>query len=122
MTTNLNVPPAPASNASIWTASRVIALIFTVIEVVLLIRVFLKLLGANADQALVSLVYAITEPLVAPFRGIFAQPAGTPVVEIAALLAIVFFMLIVGLAVAIARAVTGNRGGPTAPPDRGITA
>lgn len=115
MTTNVNVSPATPNGAPIWTASRVIALVLTVLEVVLLIRFFLKLLGANADQALVSLVYAITEPLVAPFRGIFAQPAGTPVVEIAALLAIVFFMLIAGLAVAIARAVTGKPGGPVAP-------
>ena len=66
-----------------WTATRVITLVFTVIEVLLLIRFVLKLLSANADQALVSLIYGVTDPLIAPFRGIFAQPSGTPVVEIA---------------------------------------
>ena len=111
--TNVNVSTEPADR-SIWTANRVIALVFTVLEVLLLVRFTLKLLGANAEQALVSAIYGITEPLVAPFRGIFAQPAGTPVVEIASLLSIVFFVLVAALVVAIVRAVTGKRTGTTA--------
>ena len=111
--TNVNVSAEPADR-SIWTANRVIALVFTVLEVLLLVRFTLKLLGANAEQALVSAIYGITEPLVAPFRGIFAQPAGTPVVEIASLLSIIFFVLVAALIVAIVRAVTGKRTGTTA--------
>jgi YggT family protein len=91
-----------------WTASRVIALVFTVIEVLLLVRFTFKLLGANPDQPFASAIYGITEPLVGPFRGIFAQPAGTPVVEIAALLSIVFFVLVAALIVALVRAYTGR--------------
>ena len=108
--TNVNVSTGPARDTSIWTASRVIALVFTVVEVLLLVRFTLKLLGANADQPLASAIYGITEPLVAPFRGMFAQPAGTPVVEIATLLSIVFFVLVGALIVAVVRAVTGRRG------------
>jgi uncharacterized protein YggT (Ycf19 family) len=108
--TNVNVTAAPARNASMWTVSRVIALVFTVIEVLLLVRFTFKLLGANADQPFSSAVYGITEPLVGPFRGIFTQPAGTPVVEIAALLSIVFFVLVAALIVALVRAYTGRRG------------
>jgi uncharacterized protein YggT (Ycf19 family) len=108
--TNVNVSTGPARDTSIWTASRVIALVFTVLEVLLLVRFTLKLLGANADQPLASAIYGITEPLVGPFRGIFAQPAGTPVVEIATLLSIVFFVLVAALIVALVRAVTGRRG------------
>jgi len=108
--TNVSVSTGPARDTSIWTASRVIALVFTVLEVLLLVRFTLKLLGANADQPLASAIYGITEPLIAPFRGIFAQPAGTPVVEIATLLSIVFFVLLAALIVAIVRAVTGRRG------------
>lgn len=111
--TNVNVSTEPADR-SIWTANRVIALVFTVLEVLLLVRFTLKLFGANAEQALVSAIYGITEPLVAPFRGIFAQPAGTPVVEIASLLSIIFFVLVAALIVAIVRAVTGKRTGTTA--------
>lgn len=108
--TNVNVSAEPAKGGSIWTASRVIALVFTVLEVLLLVRFTLKLLGANEDQPLASAIYGVTEPLVAPFRGIFAQPAGTPVVEIATLLSIIFFVLVAALIVAIVRAVTGKRG------------
>jgi uncharacterized protein YggT (Ycf19 family) len=112
--TNVNAPAAPARSFSMWTASRVIALVFTVIEVLLLVRFTFKLLGANADQPFSSAIYGITEPLVAPFRGIFAQPAGTPVLEIAALLSIVFFVLVAALIVALVRAYTGRRAESTA--------
>ena len=108
--TNVNVSSEPATGGSIWTATRVIALVFTVLEVLLLVRFTLKLLGANADQPFVSAIYGITEPLVAPFRGIFAQPAGTPVVEVATILSVIFFVLLAALIVAIVRAVTGKRG------------
>ena len=108
--TNVNVSTEPARGGSIWTASRVIALVFTVLEVLLLVRFTLKLLGANADQPLASAIYGITEPLVGPFRGVFAQPAGTPVVEIATILSVIFFVLLAALIVAIVRAVTGKRG------------
>ena len=108
--TNINVSAEPTRGGSIWTATRVIALVFTVLEVLLLVRFTLKLLGANAEQPLVSAIYGITEPLVGPFRGIFAQTAGTPVVEIATILSIIFFVLLAALIVAIVRAVTGKRG------------
>ena len=108
--TNVNVSSEPAKGGSIWTATRVIALVFTVLEVLLLVRFTLKLLGANAEQPLASAIYGITEPLVGPFRGIFAQPAGTPVVEIATILSVIFFVLLAALIVAIVRAVTGKRG------------
>lgn len=107
--TTVTVSAPTAKGASIWTASRVIALVFTVLEVLLLIRFMLKLLGANADQGLVVTIYAMTDPLVAPFRGIFSQPAGTPVVEIAALLSIIFFVLAAALSLALVRAFTGKR-------------
>ena len=104
--------PEPAANRSIWTATRITALALTVIETVLVTRFALKLFGANAGQALVSFLYAITDPLVRPFQGIFAQPAGPPVFEVAAVLAVIFFLLIGALVVAIVRAATGRRAAP----------
>lgn len=108
----IHVESSAPPNTSIWTATRVIALGLTVVETVLLARFALKLFGANADQALVSFVYAITDPLVRPFQGIFAQPAGPPVFEVAAVLAVVFFLLIGALVVGVVRAATGRRTGP----------
>jgi uncharacterized protein YggT (Ycf19 family) len=95
--------------APVWTVTRVITLLFTVLEVLLLIRFALKLLGANAGQPLVAALYAITEPLVRPFQGIWPQ-ANTPVVfDLPALLAIVFLFLIAALVVALVRAIAGSR-------------
>jgi uncharacterized protein YggT (Ycf19 family) len=108
--TTVSVSTARTEGSSIWTASRIIALVFTVIEVLLLVRFAAKLFGANADQAFVSAVYGVTEPLVGPFRGIFAQPTGTSGFEIAALLSILFFVLVAALIVAMVRAFTGKRG------------
>jgi uncharacterized protein YggT (Ycf19 family) len=107
--TNVSVSTGPASSSSMWTTSRVVALVFTVIEVLLLIRFTGKLLGANATQGFVAAIYGITEPLVAPFRGIFTQPEGTQMFEIASLLSIIFFVLVAALIVAIVRAFTGKR-------------
>jgi uncharacterized protein YggT (Ycf19 family) len=92
-----------------WTTTRMTALVFTVIEVLLLVRFVGKLLGANAQQGFVSAIYGITEPFVAPFRGIFTQPEGTQMFEIASLLSVLFFVLVAALVVALVRAFTGKR-------------
>lgn len=95
--------------APVWTVTRVITLFFTVLEVLLLVRFTLKLLGANAGQPLVAALYGITEPLVRPFQGIWPQ-TDTPVVfDLPALLAIVFLFLVAALIVALVRAISGNR-------------
>jgi uncharacterized protein YggT (Ycf19 family) len=110
---NVNVGPTTANvarNDTVWTVTRVVTLLFTVLEVLLLLRFVLKLFGANANQPLVSGLYRITEPLVRPFQGIFPEPAGPPALDLAALLAIAFFFLIAALIVALVRAITANRG------------
>jgi uncharacterized protein YggT (Ycf19 family) len=91
----------------------VIALALTVLETLLLTRFVLSLFGANADQPLVSLVNGVTGPFVAPFQGIFGQPPG---VDVAAILAVLFFLLLGALVVAGVRAVTGRRAGPVPTP------
>lgn len=103
----MNVTANP--NAPVWTATRVIVLLFSVLEVLLLIRFAMKLFGANAQQALVAGLYGITEPLVRPFQGIWPQ-TDTPVVfDLPALLAIVSLFLIAALVVALVKAISGNR-------------
>ena len=109
---NIGAASPAASGSSIWTATRVVALVLTVLETLLLVRFALLLFGANASQPIVSFVYGITEPLVRPFQGIFGQPEGPPTADVAALLAVVFFLLLGALVVAGVRAVTGRRAGP----------
>jgi len=105
---NVNVGGTPAPTP-VWTVTSVVTLFFTVLEVILLLRFVFKLAGANANQALVSALYGVTEPLVRPFQGIFPEPAGPAILDIAALLAIVFLFLIGALVVALVRAITAPR-------------
>lgn len=109
---NANIGPATtavARNETVWTVTRVVTLLFTVLETLLLLRFVLKLFDANANQPLVSGLYRITEPLVRPFQGIFPEPAGPPALDLAALLAVAFFFLVAALIVALVRAITVNR-------------
>ena len=109
---NVNVGPTTstvATNNAVWAVTRVVTLLFTVLEVLLLLRFILKLFGANANQPLVAGLYRITEPLVRPFQGIFPEPSGPPALDLAALLAVAFFFLIAALIVAVVRAITSPR-------------
>ena len=104
---NVNVGSSGAK--SIWTATNVVTLVFTVLETLLLLRFAFKLFGANSNQPLIAALYNATEPLVRPFQGIFAEPQGPPVLDIAALLAIVFLFLVALLIVALVRAITNPK-------------
>jgi YggT family protein len=108
-TSNVNVGGGRTANAPVWTVTSVVTLFFTVLEVLLLLRFIFKLAGANANQQLVSALYGVTEPLVRPFQGIFPEPSGPPILDIAALLAIVFLFLVGALIVALVRAITAPR-------------
>ena len=102
---NVNVGGG-ARPAPVWTVTSVVTLLFTVLEVLLLLRFVFKIAGANSNQALVAALYGVTEPLTRPFQGIFSEPSGPPVVDVAALLAIVFLFLVGALIVALVRAIT----------------
>jgi uncharacterized protein YggT (Ycf19 family) len=104
-----NVNVGASTDKSIWTVTNVVTLIFTVLEVLLLLRFVFKLTGANSDQALVRALYGATEPLVRPFQGIFPEPQGPPVLDIPALLSIVFLFLVALLVVGLVRAITNPK-------------
>jgi len=106
MASNVNVGGGTPQAAPVWTVTSVVTLFFTVLEVLLLLRFVFKIAGANANQPLVAALYGITEPLIRPFQGIFPEPQGPPVLDVAALLAIVFLFLIGALIVALVRAIT----------------
>jgi uncharacterized protein YggT (Ycf19 family) len=54
------------------TAFRVLFYLLNILEVLLGLRFLLRLLGANPGSSFVSFIYNITEPFIAPFRGIFS--------------------------------------------------
>lgn len=49
--------------------------LFGLIEGLLMLRVVLKLFGANAAAPFVHWLYGVTAPLLAPFSGAFPAPA-----------------------------------------------
>jgi uncharacterized protein YggT (Ycf19 family) len=94
-------------------ASRILSLLFGILAVLIGLRILLLLLVANQTNSIVDFVYGITEPFVAPFRGVFAidqvSPGGGSVFDIGALVALVGWFLIYLLLMAILRLGDRNR-------------
>src|SRR2546422_7935269 len=93
---------APVREASIVKSStparramEVIYLVFGIIDGFLLIRLFLKLLGANPHAGLASFTYGVTDFFLAPFRGPLPPYAtGQPVFKLSPVLPILTYSLI----------------------------
>jgi hypothetical protein len=70
---------------------QAIYLVFGLIEGLLLVRLFLRALAANADASFAQAIYAITGVLVAPFAGLFGTPqiAGGAALEVTTLVALI---------------------------------
>lgn len=103
-------PVQPAEhNQSVSKATQVIWYIVGVIVTFLIARAVLALLGANLDNGFASFIYAITDPFVAPFRGLLQVgqfQAGVSRLEIETLIAAAVYALIgwgITKAVALAR-------------------
>ena len=95
------VEPAPGP---LYYVRRVLSLLFGILAVLILLRIVFLLLVANESNAIVDFVYAVTEPFVAPFRGIFnfdVVRVGDSALDIGALIALVGWFLIYLLIVAI---------------------
>ena len=93
--------PYAGRRATSIKVSRAIYLILAVIEALLLIRLVLKALGANAEAGFAQLIYGVTGPLIAPFAGLFRTPqaGGGATLEVNTLIALVVYALIAWLVV-----------------------
>jgi uncharacterized protein YggT (Ycf19 family) len=94
--------------------ARVAAYVFGVIDVLVLGRFVLRLLGANREAEFVSFVYSASDIFMAPFEAVFpTQKVEGAVFEWSALLAVVVYALI-GWGVAnLIRAVSPRSGATT---------
>lgn len=78
-----------------WRASQIVYTIGGIVEALILIRLVLELLAANPGAEFTNLVYSITDPLVAPFQGVFPSPqTHGSVLDLAAVLAIIVYALL----------------------------
>lgn len=76
-------------------AQRVIWFIAGLISVIIALRFVFLLLGANRGAGFTDFIYNVSAPFVAPFVGIFGEPAyGISVFEVSSLLAIAIYLLI----------------------------
>ena len=75
--------------------TQLIWLLLGVLEVLIALRIGLKLIGANPDSPIVALIYGFTYLFLFPFEGMTATPAaGSMVLEISSLFAMVIYALI----------------------------
>lgn len=92
---------------------RIVVLLFGILTVLIALRIILLLLGANAGNGLVDFIYGVTEPFVAPFRGIFSfdqvSPNGSNVLDVGAVVALIGWLLIEALILAILRVAEPGR-------------
>ena len=90
---------ATSSEENRLTVINGIWLVLGIVEVLLVFRLVLKLLGANPNSGFVSFVYSVSGPLNAPFRGIFSTPTAqgnitTSVFETSTVVAIIVYAII----------------------------
>ena len=90
---------APVSSADMAyrrsaSANRLVWFLLELVNFLLLLRVVFRFLGAR-DVGFASFLYSLTNPLVAPFVGIFPAPsAGGAYIDTAAIVAMVVYALV----------------------------
>jgi uncharacterized protein YggT (Ycf19 family) len=76
-------------------ATQVVWLVFGILEAMILLRIALKALGANAANPIAAFIYGFTSLFLWPFAGLTGTPAsGGMVLEISSLIAVVVYALI----------------------------
>jgi uncharacterized protein YggT (Ycf19 family) len=103
-TDTAHVAPGPGGATL---AARLVTFVFGILQALLILRIILLVLVANAGNDIVHFVFSVTQPFVEPFLGMFALNRVTAdqgsVFDIAALVALIGWTLIEMLIVAAIR-------------------
>ncbi len=84
-----------ASTKPLYRGTQIVWYILGVIEVILALRLVLKLLGANSAAGFTSFVYTISKPLAGPFLNVFGNTkVSGSVFEWTTVLAMLVFWLV----------------------------
>jgi hypothetical protein len=62
------------ANRRVW-VTRTLSACFSVLEVVLALRLLFRLLGANTQNSVITVLYRLSHVLVSPFHGVFNDQA-----------------------------------------------
>jgi hypothetical protein len=106
------------ANTRYWIAT-ITYFILGVLEVILLLRFLFRLLGANQGSGFIVFLYGLSHVFVAPFNGIFTNPAlgSNSVFDVSALIAMLVYALIAWGIVALGRMIFA----PTVPGRQHVT-
>ena len=75
--------------------TQLIWLLFGILEALIALRIGLKLIGANPDSPIVTLIYGFTYLFLFPFEGLTGSPtSGVMVLELSSMFAILIYGLI----------------------------
>lgn len=85
-----------STDESVIKVEKIVYLIYGILAGLLLIRFVLSFFGANRLNNFADLIYSVTDPLVAPFRGLFDIDAtyGVSRFDVESLIAIIVYGLI----------------------------
>jgi len=90
--------PFEGRRLAAYRLTQMIYWVFALIEGLIAIRLILKALGANPTAGFAQFIYGITAPLVAPFMGLFGNPAyQNSVLELSSIVALVVYALVAWL-------------------------
>jgi uncharacterized protein YggT (Ycf19 family) len=99
----------PARSSGVYTLANLIYLLFGLLEAVLILRLLFELLAANAANGFVNFIYSLSGPFVAPFYGIFGQPAANgSVLDTATIVAIVIYAIVAWALVRVVGIITNR--------------
>ena len=88
--TEVDAPSSPSRSQR--RTQKTIRFIFAVIEILLLIRFFLKLVAANPASPFGIFEFGLTDPLAAPFASLFDNPMiGKSIIEFTTILALIIY-------------------------------
>lgn len=108
------VAPVKVAATNSQTVEYLIYFLFGVLDILLVFRLFLKLLGASTSSAFVRFVYQLSAVFTWPFEGIFHRAVSegietASVFEPATMVAIVVYMLVAWGIVVLVRIFSGER-------------
>jgi len=90
--------PFEGRRLAAYRLTQLIYWVFALIEGLIAIRLILKALGANPTAGFAQFIYGITAPLIAPFVGLFGNPAyQNSVLELSSIVALVVYALVAWL-------------------------
>lgn len=108
-TTEATVAEYSTSNVVADILTQVAYVFFAALELLLIARFALRIAGANPFHQIVAWVYNTTSFFVLPFESLFPSPNNDfSVLEVSTLIAMVFYLMVFYLAVAIFRLFTNQ--------------